>query len=198
MPKKLNKITMDKIIKTIIPKDFHQDSEGQEFKVCTFCAKSLSETEPYMIEKNFKVNPFNKIKSTAFEYAICLPCSIKKMNAMSKESTENIKRYMQENVFDELMNEQFLKSTFEEKTKHCAVTGKLRVELTEYSLVGQFIGNQMILKEFPIVVSSEIGEEMQNLLSEQTKKEFDDFMDTITGIPPELKSLFKTKRPILV
>lgn len=182
---------------TEIPTNFYQDSEKKPFTNCTFCNVELKGDLPYMIEKNFKINLENGIKSTVFEYAICMPCSIKKMNAMSKESVQNIQRYMQENVLEGLMEELQQKKTFEEKIAFCAVTGKSKNELSEYSMVGQFVGNQMLLREFPLILSHEVGEEMQNLLSEHTKREFDKFMDTITGIPPELRSLFRTKRPII-
>ena len=65
-------------------------------------------------------------------------------------------------------------------------------------MIGQFIGNEMIVGQFPVVMSPSIGEELQELLSQQTKDEFDDFMSTINNVPPELKELFKSKRPVLV
>ena len=78
------------------------------------------------------------------------------------------------------------------------VTGKPISELEEYNMIGQFIGNEMIVGQFPVVMSPSIGEELQELLSQQTKDEFDDFMSTINNVPPELKELFKSKRPVLV
>ena len=56
----------------------------------------------------------------------------------------------------------------------------------------------MVLGHFPILLSPTIGEEIQELLSQETKDEFDDFMNTINEVPPELKELFKTKRPVII
>ena len=179
-----------------IPSVFYQDSEAKPFTNCTFCNKSFQSQEPYMIEKSFKKNLENNIQSTVYEYAICLECGVKKMNAMSKESIQNIQNYMQENVFPGF-NEKIESNSFDEKIKNCAATGRPKETLSEYTLVGQFLGDKMLLKEFPLILSSEVGEEIQELLSEHTKREFDNFMDTITGIPPELRSLFRSKRPIL-
>lgn len=185
---------------TDIPKDFHQDGEGKPFHVCTFCGKDLVNSgAPYMIEKSYKKVPQEEKALTVFEYAICMDCNIEKMNAMSKESVEKIQAYMQEHilVFNEMASE--APKPFDEKTKECVVTGKQVKDLDEYNLVGQFVGDKMITREFPVIISAEIGEEIQNLLSAQTRDELDNFMDTVNGVPPELKELFKSsRRPVLV
>lgn len=180
-----------------IPSEFYCDANDSVFEECTFCRKKLfASSEAYMIEKSFKINPNNGKKNTVFEYAICMSCNLKKMNAMSSESVSNIKSYMQEN---------FRQEDWELKTnsgsnlfKKCAVTGKNVEELSEYNIIGQFFSNKMVLGHFPILLSPTIGEEIQELLSQETKDEFDDFMNTINDVPPELKELFKTKRPVIV
>ena len=180
-----------------IPSEFYCDSNDSVFKECTFCRKNLLTcSETYMIEKSFKINPNNGKKNTVFEYAICMSCNLKKMNAMSSESISNIKSYMQEN---------FSQESFELKTnsgsnlfEKCAVTGKNIQELSEYNIIGQFFSKKMVLGHFPILLSPRIGEEIQELLSQETKDEFDDFMNTINDVPPELKELFKIKRPVIL
>ena len=180
-----------------IPSEFYCDSNDSVFEECTFCRKNLLTcSETYMIEKSFKINPNNGKKNTVFEYAICMSCNLKKMNAMSSESISNIKSYMQEN---------FSQESFELKTnsgsnlfEKCAVTGKNIQELSEYNIIGQFFSKKMVLGHFPILLSPRIGEEIQELLSQETKDEFDDFMNTINDVPPELKELFKIKRPVIL
>lgn len=177
-----------------IPKEFYSDLENAPFCSCTFCNKDLlSGSELYMIEKSYKINPVNDKRNTIFEYAICASCSFRKMQAMSEESVQNIQAYMQKKfVIDDWDSSR--KLHFE----RCVVTGKPISELEEYNMIGQFIGNEMIVGQFPVVMSPSIGEELQELLSQQTKDEFDDFMSTINNVPPELKELFKSKRPVLV
>ena len=80
----------------------------------------------------------------------------------------------------------------------CVVTGIPVEDLEEYNIVGQFVGDKMIKGQFPVLMSPSIGDEIQELLSQKTKDEFDDFMSEITGVPPELKELFKIKRPVLI
>jgi hypothetical protein len=182
--------------KDITP-NFYQDSNQKPFCECTFCVKNLHESnEPYLIEKSFKRNRESKQLLTVIEYAICLECTIKKTQAISEESRQNIEKYMRENVLNSEGN--LPRRNFVEKLEFCAATGKNVEDLDEFNLVGQFIGDKMLLSEFPVIMSNEISEEIQGLLSEKTKEEFDKFMDTITGVPPELKELFKTKRPVLI
>lgn len=179
-----------------IPLEFHSDADKAPFSACTFCSKDLSKgQDSYMIEKSYKVNPINGKRNTSFEYAICLSCNIRKMEAMSRESIQNIIIYMKNNFLSE---EWELQAENKNPFEKCIVTGKLAEELDEYNIVGQFVGDKMIVGRFPILLSPSIGDEIQELLSQKTKDEFDDFMETINGVPPELKELFKTKRPILV
>ena len=180
-----------------IPKEFYSDSSNSIFKKCTFCNKDLNKVDAtYLIEKSFKINPNNGNKNTVYEYAICMSCNLKKMKALSKESLQNIQNYIVDNfVLEELQNEFDLDRKLLDK---CAVTGINREDLKEYNVVGQFISDKMIVGKFPILLSPSIGDEIQELLSQKTKDEFDDFMDTINNVPPELKELFKSKRPVLI
>lgn len=179
-----------------IPEEFYSDSDKEPFCKCTFCSADLKDgATSYMIEKSIKKGP-NNTKNTVFEYAICMACNLKKMQAMSEESVQNIKAYMEQNFVLETWESNL--SSERDYFSNCVVTGKSIEELDEYNIVGQFVGNKMIAGQFPILISPSIGEEIQDLLSQKTKDEFDDFMSTITDVPPELKELFKVKRPVLV
>lgn len=180
-----------------VPQEFHQDAEGKAFSDCTFCGSTLGPNDTYMIEKAFKANPDSGVKVTLYEYAICMPCSVKKMEAMSEESVQNIKNYMEEQVYSK-WDDGLGTDDYREKLGVCAATGNKIDQLQEYNIVGQFVGDKMVLGTFPMAIDASLGESLQELLSESTKKEFDDFMDTITDIPPGLKELFKSKRPVLV
>lgn len=180
-----------------IPDQFHSDLDQKPFCDCTFCGQDLLTAEVnYMIEKSIKVNANNNQKHTVFEYAICMDCNKQKMEAMSVESVKNIQQYMETNFVIEEWEEHT--ESNKDPFSKCLVTGVPVEELEEYNIIGQFIGDKMIGGQFPILISPSIGEEIQELLSQETKDEFDDFMDTITNVPPELKALFKTNRPVFV
>lgn len=187
---------MDGIDFEEIPKEFYSDLNQEVFKNCTFCSKDLSVgLVTYLIEKSFKINPSNGMKNTVFEYAICSPCNLKKLEAMSEESVENIKKYITEHF--KFLEFELSKHNRDPFSK-CVVTGIPVEDLEEYNIVGQFVGDKMIKGQFPVLMSPSIGDEIQELLSQKTKDEFDDFMSEITGVPPELKELFKIKRPVLI
>lgn len=180
-----------------IPNEFYSDSNKAPFHKCTFCGTDLLEGgTSYMIEKSIKKNPNNLSIHTVFEYAICMSCNLKKMQAMSEESIQNIKAYMEEHFVLENWESNIAKN--KDYFSKCVATGTSVEDLEEYNIVGQFVGDKMIAGQFPILISPVIGEEIQELLSQKTKDEFDDFMNTITDVPPELKELFKVKRPVLV
>ena len=76
--------------KDITP-NFYQDANQKPFCECTFCGKNLQDSnEPYLIEKSFKRNRESKQLLTVIEYAICMQCTIKKSQAISEESKQNI------------------------------------------------------------------------------------------------------------
>jgi hypothetical protein len=60
-----------------------------------------------------------------------------------------------------------------------------------------FQGDKMLVGEFPYIISLEAMEELTELLSDETKDEFDDFKKNLLGGPPELEELLKG-RPVLV
>jgi hypothetical protein len=180
-----------------IPEEFHSDLNQKPFCNCTFCGQDLlAKSVNYMIEKSIKVNPNNNQKNTVFEYAICIDCNKRKMAAMSIDSVNNIKKYMETNFLIEEWEDHANDNN--DPFAKCLVTKVPVEDLEEYNIIGQFIGDKMIGGQFPVLISPCIGEEIQELLSQETKDEFDDFMDTITNVPPELKALFKTNRPVFV
>ena len=66
-----------------------------------------------------------------------------------------------------------------------------REEQEEYQIYGMFRGGQMIQNQFPYMMSGAALEEIQELLSPETKDEIDRFKDEYFNIPPELADLFR-------
>ena len=62
--------------------------------------------------------------------------------------------------------------------------------------IGQLNLLHVLKKEWEPEESSQ--SKLRKLLQEITIDEFDDFMNTINEVPPELKELFKTKRPVII
>lgn len=169
------------------------------FENCCQCEKGLVESgELYLIERCFKrVNA--SYEHVIFEYAICLECAESMNQSLSKESLMTMQLYF----YDYFRGEkrwQRLKLLAEDErywNKGCLIKGTPREELSEYNLCGLFIGDKMVLGEFPYIIGDEAMEEIVELLSAETKDELDDFRKNVLGTPPEFEELLKG-RPLLV
>ena len=182
-----------------IPEQFFEDETEEPFKKCIMCQKSLTGDVEYMVEKAIRRYPDLETEEVQFELAVCIDCSSKMRNQLSKESLQNIQQYFQqqmtsgqppERVFD------FDSGTILNWQENCLFKNISRAEMTEYHMYGHFVGDKMTFGMFPYILSGKAIEEMQELLSKETKDEMDDFIDTYFGLPPELKDIFKDN-PIL-
>lgn len=175
-----------------IPKQFYDTVEEKPIEQCLMCQKNLyNGFEPYLIEKAFR-------KSEAvFEYAICLNCAAKSREQMSKESRERVEEYMKNNMpaREEIMEQKT--DNEEEWMGKCLISGKSKDDCEEYQIFGLFIGNHMISNEFPYMIGGEVLDEIQELLSPETRDELDRFKDEFFDIPPELQELFKDSKVLL-
>lgn len=184
-------------LETDIPEDFYNTMTQTRFETCTICHRPLEDEVTYVVEKAFKkVN--SGVTHTLFEYAICMECASEFNQKMSSESQSALRLFMWQNA--NLGKNQ--RRAFEGDTDYrnwvseCMINGSSREELTEYNLCGMFRGDKMLLNEFPYMLSLEAMEEMQELLSAETKDELDNFKRQHLGGPPELEELFKT-RPVV-
>ena len=182
--------------KHLIPKLFNSYISEKPIENCVICEKYLlEEGTDYFIEKVFK-DDFVEI-----EYAICMDCTENMKGAMSQQSMLNIENYFRSNMSmmhrwtidwedDDFNPEAFL--------SHCAIRKTPREELKEYQIAGFFNGPYLNPMAPPFLISGAVAEEVNELLSKETKGEIDGFVDDLTGLPPEWKEIFKTRRPILI
>lgn len=177
-----------------IPEIFYDTIEEKPIATCTGCGKNLVEgEEPYVIEKAFRR------KEVVFEYALCMPCMEKMRGQMSKESMANVEKYMLENAnfqerAEELQAEDF---DIDKWLSRCVVKNEERSDLEEYQIQGMFAGDKMLEGQFPIMIGGHALEEIQELISAETRDELDRFRNDFFDLPPELEEIFRDK-PILV
>ena len=186
----------DNLKKIEIPKDFKTFISEEYFANCISCDKYLlGEATEYVIEKAIKDG------YVEFEYAMCMDCVEKMRKRMSEESLQRIQKYFEEH-FD-FMGKRYSQiqsgnSTVDDYISKCIFNNKSRSELDEYQIMGHCMGTKLILSVFPYMVSQDIIEEIQELLSAKTREELDDFTNKHFGLPPDLKEIIKTKKPILL
>jgi hypothetical protein len=184
-----------------IPPVFYADATGEPFKNCVMCGKDVYEPgTSYMIAKAFRHDRKNNITETLIEYAICLECHEKIAVKLSKESMQRLGEYFAKNVdlsprITLLMEG---KTDINEWISHCAVKGKALKDCDEYQICCECEGRNILLSHLPLMFSDTATEEMQGLLSAETKEELDRFRDEFLGIPPEWRELLKDRVPVFI
>ncbi len=179
-----------------IPKVFYSNISEKPIENCIICGCSLLENDTqYVIEKAFKDGIVEA------EYAMCIDCVENMKGSMSEESMQNIENYIIENRsnMQELLNEFYLSGMDSGLLlKQCAIKGTPVDDLKEYQIAGLFKGRMIDPQVPPYLISMEAAEEINNLLSKKTKDELDNFIDELTGLPPEWLEILKTNKPVLL
>ncbi|MFO7657071.1 MAG: hypothetical protein R6W78_08390 [Bacteroidales bacterium] len=183
----LNAIEIPKVFKTFISEE--------NFTNCIICNRYLlDESTEYVVEKVFKD------RYVEVEYAMCMNCMMKMRESMSQESLERIGNFFEKN-FD-FMAKRFPmlaagNNRVEDYISRCIFRDKSIDDSGEYQIMGHFRGNKMILSAFPYMVCKDVIEEVQELLSAKTKEELDDFTNRYFGLPPDLKEILRTRKPVI-
>jgi hypothetical protein len=188
-----------KVRKAEIP-DIFKNSQKEYFKNCSLCHCDLFQDNSfYFVERLFKKHISFNITEVLFEYAICFDCSENLKKELSEESKSNIEKYMLVHfpAAKRLKNLQ-RKRKLDHFIDQCAITKKAVNRIENYTLIGHFSANKMLLSFAPFVLGEEIIEEMNELISAKTRKVLDNFMDKISDLPPELKQLLLTKSTVLI
>lgn len=179
-----------------VPSLFKSFLTEKPIENCIMCQKYLlDDGTDYFIEKVFKDD------YVEVEYAICMDCAENMKGSMSQQSIENIENYFRSNM--QFMQERFM--GFQDEgfdpemmLSKCAISGTNRKDLKEYQIAGFFNGIYLNPATVPFLISSEVAEEINGLLSKETKGEIDGFVNDFIGIPPEWREILKTNRPILI
>ncbi|OEK00097.1 hypothetical protein BFP97_00565 [Roseivirga sp. 4D4] len=158
---------------------------------CVQCDYDLMKGDRYyMIEKVFKKYPSFQKTEVLFEYAVCSTCYENMKDQMSAESMANLSEYMMMNTdFGAMqLRIQEFPDDPEKWLSHCMIKGTPKEEMTEFQMGACFKGDRLVTNFMPPFMIGELAmEEMNNLLSKETKDEMDDFMGENFGIPPELR-----------
>lgn len=195
----------EQLITVDIPPIFYSDAQEAPFRQCTMCECDLSAPDAaYVIEKAIKRHPEFNYTDTIFEYAICMGCHKKMMARFSESSKQKIAEYFSKQVdLGVVLGNNIEESMQEQPTglpwlQRCVIKGTAVDELSEYQFAGHFKGDKMVLNEPPVLLSGAAVDEIQELISPETKGEIDDFTDEFLGLPPEYKLALKNGDLVLV
>ena len=184
-----------------IPDLFHSYDTGAPFTHCKVCEKELIESGTlYGIEKVIRMYPDYATKDVIFEYAICINCQQVLDNDLSEDSKERIQEYFQEHSDFSNRVEKIKKGEpldLHQWLDHCVIKSTPVSQMKEYQVAAMCIGDQMLVAEFPYLLSGEAMHELSMLLSNQTLGEMGGFIDKYLGPPPELRELFEQRKYVL-
>lgn len=175
-----------------IDKVFFPFDSNEPFRSCTMCKVKFEEDTDFLVEKAVKGT------DVIFEIAMCLPCAENMRKQLSTDSVKRIEEYMAVVNFEERA-EYFLENqsdNVQDFIGKCIVTGEPINQNEEHQIYAYCQGGEMIYSALPYAISGAVMEEVQELLSPETKQEMDDFMDQYL-IPDDLRDLLKG-RPVLI
>lgn len=174
-----------------IPEIFLSSDTKSPIDRCIDCDHDLLKGDRYyVIEKVFKRYPAIEKVEVLFEYAICHQCYDQMKDKMSAESMQNLSSYMMTNTDFNALHERINQHPDDPEAwlDRCMIKNMPIEELSEYQMGAFFKGDQLMTNYLPpFMVGNLAMEEMNQLLSKETKDEMDDFMDDHFGVPPELR-----------
>lgn len=177
-----------------IPEVFLSADTKKPIDRCIDCDHDLLKGDRfYVIEKVFKKYPAIDKVEVLFEYAICQLCYDQMKEKMSAESMQNLSEYMIHNTDFEALHQRINESPDDPESwlDQCMIKGTNIDELKEYQMGAFFKGDRLVTNYLPpFMVGEEAMEEMNQVLSKETKDEMDGFLGDHFGVPPELRKDF--------
>ncbi len=185
-----------------VPKLLHSEETDAPFDRCLKCGGYLLiDGEQYVIEKAFRNHPASGLRTTIFEYAMCVPCMGEVQASFSEESAARINAYFGRNVDLEARRDRLMiESGMEPEPwfSACVVKGTPLDRETEFQVCAQCDGGDMLFTGLPFGIGGTAMEELAALLSKQTRGEIDGFMEEFFGPPGAWRDLWKDRKLVLV
>lgn len=116
------------------------------------------------------------MRDTLIDYAICMDCAEMIRQRLSQESLATMKRFFEERVPAERQLAVQAQSA-DEAIGSCLVTGKPMSECDEYQIFAMCVMDRVAADMPPYMISGEVMDELQPLLSKQTTDELNGFFN---------------------
>ena len=159
-----------------LPELFHSFYEDRPFRCCTSCGETLDDLEEtYQITKSYHGS------EVILEYAMCFPCQQNLLEELSRESVEKLTSFQLERSLEP-------DNDAERDRYRCEFCLRSRSEAIEksqhFSMAALCFGLQMV--ERPLFVCEPCLLEINERMSEQTRRRWRDFVDThFPGVPAD-------------
>lgn len=165
-----------------MPDEFHSAETDKPFTTCYDCGTELLAVEDgYLVQK-----AYNK-DECIMEIAQCVPCQQKLQKSYSKQSLNDIWDYFLDNIDFKARYEKYHPLPTADTspwTNNCAACGTSRARAQEYTIVGQCYSIFLICGEYPMMLCLQCIDNIINLLSEESRKTYDEWIDRCLPSPP--------------
>ena len=178
-----------------IPGKFHNSLTENAFKECGICERDLREHNlAYLIEKAYRRFPDNGGEELLFEIAVCHDCARNMRTQLSRESRKAVNEFFYKEFMTRL--QELRDADDEYLMSHCLLSGKPLGDMSEYQIYAHCQGDRMADHGAAYILSGEVIERIQELLSEETRDQLRKFSDDHLGTPPEIQKILD-RSPIL-
>lgn len=174
------------------------DQNQEQFRYCSVCRVSIVDKN-FVVEKAYKKEYLENDWVMVFELAVCDACRLQMNRDISSESKKNIQQFLHDKaqIIQENKTQVIEKLKQLQEKNQCFLTGKSIDDCQEFQVV-LLHSPTMNLPSTPLFISDDAIEMYQALLSDHTKGFFDDFMDNLNGLPPEIEELFRSKKSLVL
>lgn len=174
------------------PIDFNSDANNEPFQHCLICSEDLQNSGvPYSIEKAKKILDHGE-EVTLYEMALCMPCMEQMNKRVSVHSRQVMDAFFAQLDLDRLRVELTDSKHPDDWKAKCLISGKPKSEIKEYNIVAQMVNGHLLHGMPPMLIDLSVMEPLQDLLSEETKEEFNNFRDEfLAPDDPQLRALLK-------
>lgn len=169
-----------------IPSKLYSEDTGKAHAQCKICQKDFGEHEVYGIQKVYKNYPDQEAQ-VLFDFALCQSCMEEARAELSVESRLRIDQFMMEKL--EALTVEGIDPQLRYEQGECTLSGKPLNEAQEYQVAALCQGEQIL--ESPMVLSDEMLDAIQELLSDKSRDELNRFNENNFGWPPELKKIWQ-------
>ncbi len=174
--------------KVPIPVELYSEETGLPFTHSLVRGDLLDGDTPYYVQKVYCRGEVIR------EMALTIPEMMEVNDGMSEHSRQRLETVITERLDLEARYERLLGEgtppSFDHWTGRCAFFGHAREDCEEYSVSAFCLGGHLLfLPNSPMMCSGAFDELIQSILSPETRRLFDDFVDDNFPSPPKLEDL---------
>ncbi len=159
---------------------FNSLETGKPFVFCNACSLPLrEEAGSYSVGKSFHRG------ECVFECALCEDCRDRLQQESSEESRQAIATFMESRIdFEGRFERLFGQLNPESWIESCAICATPRSKSERYTISGLFAGNGILFGPYPLGICGSCEEEVNEVISKETRDVWDDFMASHFEGPP--------------